>query len=139
MKLGLAPCLKCQGEKPERQYWLKGAELCDDLTFHLECPLGQEVFEKPRKGLYCSRSFGRPVTTFEDLGEALAIQCARGGEKLRRQRLAASYMTVLITTPRSRHSPEAAYSAASSYCRRRMFIRRLPRFCRDPYRQLFRI
>lgn len=36
-----------------------------------------EFFEKPRKELYCSRSFGKPVTTSEDLGEALAMHCAR--------------------------------------------------------------
>jgi DNA polymerase V len=61
-----------------------------------------EVFERPRKGLCCSRSFGRPVTTIEDLGEAVAMHCARGGEKLRRQRLAASHLTVFVSTSRFR-------------------------------------
>jgi DNA polymerase V len=32
-----------------------------------------EVFEQPRKGPCCSRSFGRPVMTVEDLGEAVAM------------------------------------------------------------------
>jgi hypothetical protein len=51
MKLGLVPCLKCQEEKPERQYWLRGAELHDDLTFNLECPLGHKsvvIFNAPK-------------------------------------------------------------------------------------------
>ncbi len=74
-----------------------------------------EVFEKPKKGLCCSRSFGRPVTTLEDLGEAVAMHCARGGEKLRRQRLAASHLTVFISTSRFRQSPEEIYSGAASW------------------------
>jgi hypothetical protein len=51
MKLSLAPCLKCQEEKLERQYWLKGTELRDDLTFNLECPLGHKsvvIFNAPK-------------------------------------------------------------------------------------------
>jgi DNA polymerase V len=73
-----------------------------------------EIFEKPRKGLCCSRSFGRPVTMIEDLGEAVAMHCARGGEKLRRQRLAASHLTVFISTSRFRERPEDVYSGAAS-------------------------
>lgn len=74
-----------------------------------------EVFEKPRKGLCCSRSFGRPVTTPEELGEAVALHCARGGEKLRRQRLAAAHLTVFISTSRFRQKPEEIYSWAASW------------------------
>jgi DNA polymerase V len=74
-----------------------------------------EVFEKPRKGLCCSRSFGRPVTTIEHLSEAVATHCARGGEKLRRQRLAASHLTVFISTSRFRQNPAEVYSAAASW------------------------
>jgi DNA polymerase V len=74
-----------------------------------------EVFERPRKGLCCSRSFGRPVTTVEELGEAVATHCARGGEKLRRQRLAASHLTVFISTSRFRQNPKEVYSAAASW------------------------
>lgn len=73
-----------------------------------------EVFEKPRKGLCCSRSFGRPVTLLAELNEAVALHCTRGGEKLRRQCLAASHLTVFISTSRFRKNPEEIYSAAAS-------------------------
>jgi DNA polymerase V len=73
-----------------------------------------EAFEKPRKGLCCSRSFGRPVTTIEELGEAIATHAARGGEKLRRQRLAASHLTAFVSTSRFRQNPEEIYSGAAS-------------------------
>ena len=42
------------------------------------------------------------------------MHCTRGGEKLRRQRLAASHITVFISTSRFRYNPEEIYSAAAS-------------------------
>jgi DNA polymerase V len=74
-----------------------------------------EVFEKPKKGICCSRAFGKPVLTLEELQEAVALHCARGGEKLRRQRLAAQHLTVFISTSRFRSNPEEIYSAATSW------------------------
>ena len=90
---------------------VKGLRLVWELRGISCLPL--EAFERPRKGLCCSRSFGRPVTTIEDLGEAVAMRCARGGEKLRRQRLAASHITAFVSTSRFRQNPEEVYSAAS--------------------------
>lgn len=92
---------------------IKGLRLVWELRGISCLPL--EDFERPRKGLCCSRSFGRPVTTLEDLGQAVAMHCARGGEKLRRQRLAASHLTVFISTSRFRQNPEEVYSAAASW------------------------
>lgn len=92
---------------------IKGLRLVWELRGIPCLPL--EDFERPRKGLCCSRSFGRPVTAIEDLGEALTMHCVRGGEKLRRQRLAASHLTVFISTSRFRQNPEEVYSAAASW------------------------
>jgi DNA polymerase V len=92
---------------------VKGLRLVWELRGISCLPL--EAFERPRKGLCCSRSFGRPVTTIEGLGEALAMHCARGGEKLRRQRLAASHITAFVSTSRFRQNPEEVYSGAASW------------------------
>lgn len=92
---------------------IKGLRLVWELRGVSCLPL--EVFEQPRKGLCCSRSFGRPVTTVEDLGEAVATHCARGGEKLRRQRLSASHLTVFVSTSRFRRNPDEVYSGAASW------------------------
>jgi DNA polymerase V len=92
---------------------IKGLRLVWELRGIPCLPL--EVFEKPRKGLCCSRSFGRPVTALGDLGQSVTMHCARGGEKLRCQRLAASHLTVFISTSRFRQSPEEVYSAAASW------------------------
>jgi hypothetical protein len=43
------------------------------------------------------------------------MHCARGGEKLRRQRLAASHLTVVISTSRFRQNPKEIYSGAASW------------------------
>lgn len=86
---------------------IKGLRLVWELRGIPCLPL--EVFEKPRKGLCCSRSFGRPVTTIEDLGEAvdginrkhgrhmvcpLAMSHSRGWE-MKRGRLSGRYTTRL--------------------------------------------
>jgi DNA polymerase V len=103
---------RCPDAWVRKHLTIKGLRLVWELRGIPCLPL--EVFEKPRKGLCCSRSFGRPVTTIEDLGEALVMHCARGGEKLRRQRLAASHLTVFVSTSRYRLNPEEIYSAAAS-------------------------
>jgi len=74
-----------------------------------------EIFEKPRKGLCCSRSFGKSVTTLEELKESVSMHATRGSEKLRRQRLAASHLTVFISTSRFRQNPSEIYSASASW------------------------
>jgi DNA polymerase V len=43
------------------------------------------------------------------------MHCARGGEKLRRQHLAASHLTVFVSTSRLRQNPDEIYSAAASW------------------------
>ena len=92
---------------------IKGLRLVWELRGISCLPL--EAFEKPRKSLCCSRSFGRPVLTLEELGEAITMHAVRGGEKLRRQRLAASHLTVFISTSRFRQNPDEIYSAAVSW------------------------
>lgn len=53
-----------------------------------------------KKSLMVSRMFGRDVESLEELKEAVASYAARAGEKLRHERLAASFMTVFVTTSR---------------------------------------
>jgi DNA polymerase V len=113
-KIETALELKCCSDSWVRKHLtIKGLRLVRELRGISCLPL--EVFEKPRKGLCCSRSFGRPVVTIDDLGEAVAMHCARGGEKLRRQHLAASHLTVFISTSRFRQNPDGSYSAAASW------------------------
>jgi DNA polymerase V len=104
---------RCSDSWVRKHLTIKGLRLVWELRGISCLPL--EVFEKPRKGICCSRSFGRPVISLEELGEAVAMHCTRGGEKLRRQRLAASHLTVFISTSRFRQNPDEIYSAAASW------------------------
>ena len=104
---------RCSDAWIRKHLTIKGLRLVWELRGISCLPL--EVFEKPRKGLCCSRSFGRPVTTLEELREAIAMHATRGSEKLRRQRLAAQHLTVFISTSRFRQNPEEIYSASASW------------------------
>lgn len=55
------------------------------------CPAAQ-------KGLRVSRSFGRAITSYDDMREAVATYTVRAAEKLRRQRLSTTNLSVFITT-----------------------------------------
>jgi DNA polymerase V len=73
-----------------------------------------EIEEVPqsRKNLCCSRSFGRPVESLEELRQAVVMHASRLGEKLRRQNLAASYIQVFLMTNRHRTDEPQAYPSA---------------------------
>ena len=63
-----------------------------------------ETLQQPRQNICCSRSFGRPVEDVEELRAAVATHATRAGEKLRRQRLAASAVHVFLCT--NAHRPD---------------------------------
>ena len=67
----------------------------------------------PRQNLCCSRSFGRPVERIEELREAVATHMTRAGEKLRRQRLAATAIHVFLCTNPHRADLPQSFPAAS--------------------------
>ncbi len=64
-----------------------------------------------KKSICCSRSFGRPVTSLDDLREAVALYATHAAEKLRKQRSFASALSVFLTTNRFKpHEPQYARS-----------------------------
>ncbi len=58
----------------------------------------------PRKTIICSRSFGRSVTAFTELREAVALFTAQAAAKLRGYRRAASYIQVYLVPQRGHRS-----------------------------------
>jgi len=66
----------------------------------------------PKQGITCSRSFGKPVTTLAEMREAVAVYTARAAEKLRGEQLAASALTVFLTTNPFKNEPQ--YSNATT-------------------------
>ena len=77
----------------------------------ISCLTLEEV-SPDKKNICCSRSFGHPIEDLDELAEAVAAFATRGGEKLRRQKLAASSIHTFILTnihrpDRPQYSPSA--------------------------------
>lgn len=69
---------------------------CLDLE---ECPA-------PKQSLTCARAFGQLINTLADMEEAVSSYTSRVAEKLRRERLAATVMTVCLTTNAFKEGPQ---------------------------------
>ena len=82
-----------------------GARIVEELR-GIRC-LSIEQCPQQKKSVTCSRSFGVLVDSLEDLREAVAVHTSRVAERLRRAQLAASVVTVFIST--DRFSPEPQY------------------------------
>ncbi|MHB8595423.1 MAG: Y-family DNA polymerase [Ktedonobacteraceae bacterium] len=57
-----------------------------------------EIGFQPKKGIMCSKTFGREITALNELTEAVATYSARAAEKLRQQESLTSSLTVFIRT-----------------------------------------
>lgn len=75
-----------------------------------------ETCPPPRKSVTCSRTFGSAAERLSEVREALAVYVTRAAEKLRRENLAASAITVSIHTDRfaagPQHNPSATRTLA---------------------------
>ncbi|HEY8562531.1 MAG TPA: Y-family DNA polymerase [Pyrinomonadaceae bacterium] len=73
-----------------------------------------ELVQTKKHNITCSRSFEHPVSDFQDLKEAVFYYLTRACEKMRKHRLAADAVTVLISTDRFRPVP-AEYAPSATY------------------------
>ena len=106
--------------------WVKKKMTVDGLQTQLELRglpcFGPEETSRVRKTIVSSRSFGRPVTSIEDMREALAMHVSRAGERLRAGRLVANGITIWVQTntfiagePQYANSSFAAFRMATSH------------------------
>lgn len=70
----------------------------------LSCLALEEVAPQ-RKGMAVTRSFGRPVTSLDELREAVAAYATRAGEKLRQHGLVAGQLAAFFHTSPHREGP----------------------------------
>ena len=68
-----------------------------------------------RKGIAVTRSFGIPVTTWQDMREAVAAYASRAGEKLGAEGLQACHMAVFLQT--NPHRPDEAWHSGQRAAR----------------------
>jgi len=69
----------------------------------------------PKKGIICSRSFGKPVETLDGITEAISEYVRRAAQKLRSQNSSASFLQVYISTNRFKQGPQYANCITSTF------------------------
>jgi len=69
---------------------------------------------KVKKMIATTRMFGKNVTELNDIKEAVATYAARAGEKLRRQKCAASVLSIFIVAKEESHSANFSQGATMS-------------------------
>jgi DNA polymerase V len=79
--------LSVTGERTQQELW---GVPC--ITFEEMAP--------PKKQILSSRSFGKKVTSYDEVSEALASYVSRAAEKLRREKLLTRVLIIFITTNR---------------------------------------
>lgn len=73
-----------------------GVRLVEELDGRSCLPL--EECPPAKQSITCSRSFGTPITALVEMEEAVSAYVSRATEKLRREGLAATSLTVFLTT-----------------------------------------
>ena len=94
-----------------RRMTVVGARIVEELRGVRCLPL--ESRPALKKSVTCSRSFGRPVESLDELREAVALYVTRAAEKLRRGGVAARSVTVFANT--NRFSPEPQYANSTTH------------------------
>ena len=74
-----------------------------------------ELAPRPRKNITVSRSFGKAVSTIDEVQEAVRFYATRACEKLRRSKLAAGVMTVFLMTDRFSVGPQYSNAATVEF------------------------
>lgn len=101
--------LKYADEKWIRRYLtVVGERIVLELRGTACIPL--EAERPAKKGIMCSKSFGRDVTRLEELEEIIATYTARAAEKLRSQDSLTSCITVFIRTNAFKDTPQYSNS-----------------------------
>jgi DNA polymerase V len=97
--IATAKDLKDADEKWVRRHLtVVGERLVFELRGTACLPIESEA--KSKKGIMCSKTFGREITSFQELQEAVATYTARAAEKLRKQETQAAALSVFVQTNR---------------------------------------
>ena len=74
-----------------------------------------ELMEPTRKGIAVTRSFGKPVTSWPEMREALASYATRAAEKMRRHKVAAENIFVFMHTNTFNNDPFYSNGASARF------------------------
>jgi DNA polymerase V len=97
--------LQASPQAMRQQFGVVMERICYELR-GVSCLQLEEV-APAKQQIVSSRSFGKPVTTIEELTESIATHVARGAEKLRSQHSVTGALTIFIqTNPFKPHEPQ---------------------------------
>ena len=91
-----------------------------------------------KKGIACSRSFGRPLDTLEKIIEAISEYVSRAAQKLREQNSVASLLQVYLSTNRFKQGPQYANLITSKFLTPTSFTPELIRQAQECVKQIFK-
>ena len=74
-----------------------------------------ELMEPTRKGIAVTRSFGAPVTSWQEMREAIASYATRAAEKMRRYKVAAENIFVFMHTSTFNNDPFYSNGASARF------------------------
>lgn len=93
----------------------------------------------PKKSIICSASFGRSITTFDELAEAVSNYVVSAANRLRQQESHAQYLTVAIrTSPFRQNSPFYSNEATLTLAVPTFETTTLIRTAKEGLKQIFR-
>jgi len=129
--------LKYADEKWIRRYLtVVGERIVLELRGTACIPL--EAERPAKKGIMCSKSFGRDVTRLEELEEIIATYTARAAEKLRSQDSLTSWITVFIRRKALKDTPQYSNSFSQRIPYPTAFTPELIRYALKVLRAMYR-
>jgi DNA polymerase V len=96
-----------------------------------------EELPPPRKGIICSRAFGKPIEILEELTEAISEYVSRAAQKLRSQNSAASFLQVYVSTNPFKPVPQYINSITSTFLTPTSFTPELICKAKECVKQIF--
>ncbi len=95
----------------QKHLGIVGVRIVEELSGRSCLPL--EECPPSKQSITCSRTFGTPITTMVEMEEAVSVYVSRAAEKLRRGGLAATSLTVFLTTNPFKAGPQYSNAVTS--------------------------
>jgi DNA polymerase V len=119
----------------QKHLTIVGLRILKELNAEPCIPL--EELPPPRKGIICSRSFGKPVETLEAISEAISEYVSRAAQKLRAQNSAASFLHVYVSTSPFKPQPQYSNAISSTFLTPTSFTPELIRIAKGCIKQIY--
>jgi DNA polymerase V len=120
----------------QKHLTIVGLRILQELNGEPCIPL--EELPPPRKGIICSRAFGKAIETLDELTEAISEYVGRAAQKLRAQNSAASFLQVYVSTNPFKSVPQYINSITSTFLTPTSFTPELINKVKECVKQIYR-